>query len=596
MIRVIPPLLRAFLPFLAFALGLAGQWLLAPPTRSVVWAVPLLAVAIILWLLAVPGEDLGPTAKPGPWAPLRMRWAAVGASAALALVAWPLFRDNRFTAENTLLWLAAVALGSWGFWGRERGEPVAVQRREALGFFLVFLLVAVFRLAHLPTVPAHPFSDHAEKLEDVWDVTEGQLRVFFPRNTGREAFQFYWTWLVGKLFGTGVSFLSLKLGTALLGLGAVVFVYFLGRFLGGHPLGLLAMLFFGLAYWPNVISRIGLRFPLYPLFAAAVLYLLFRALHTGRQRDWVLTGLALGLGLHGYTPFRVMPLVVAVLVLLFWLCHRRQLPWKAVILRSVVVAAVAFLVFLPLASVAWSRPQEFWYRAATRFASLERSVEGNPWAVFSANVGRALAMFNYDDGDLFAISIPHRPALDRVSGALFLLGVAMAAASLFRRQNFWALALLLSIPLLQLPSTLSLAFPHENPAPNRAGAAAIPALVLAAWAGLVLWRKAASLAKPAFWVVSGALLVAGGGAAYENWHLVLSQFAQSSRLHHWDTQAVGEVVRRFLREGGSIERVWIVRVPHWMDTRLPALAAGIPHRDLGLDRDQIPWVLRQPGR
>ena len=74
-----------------------------------------------------------------------------------------------------------------------------------------------FRFYQTQTVPPEPFSDHAEKILDVYDVSQGQTHIFFPRNTGREAFQMYWTLLVAKIFGTGLSFLSLKLGTALLG-------------------------------------------------------------------------------------------------------------------------------------------------------------------------------------------------------------------------------------------------------------------------------------------------------------------------------------------------------------------------------------------
>ena len=84
-------------------------------------------------------------------------------------------------------------------------------------------------------------SDHAEKLLDVNDVLNGQLRVFFPRNTGREAFQFYWTALMIKLFNTGVSFMSLKLGTTLIGLFTLYYIYRLGNEIGNRWVALLAL-------------------------------------------------------------------------------------------------------------------------------------------------------------------------------------------------------------------------------------------------------------------------------------------------------------------------------------------------------------------
>jgi len=116
------------------------------------------------------------------------------------------------------------------------------------------------------------FSDHAEKLLDVSDVLDGKFSIFFPRNTGREAIQMYLTAAIARLFGTGLSFISLKIGTVLAGLFALPFIYFLGKEIANKWVGWLAMVLAGVAYWANVISRVGLRFPLYPAFAAPCLY------------------------------------------------------------------------------------------------------------------------------------------------------------------------------------------------------------------------------------------------------------------------------------------------------------------------------------
>ena len=84
---------------------------------------------------------------------------------------------------------------------------------------LAFSVVIIFfRVYHIQQTPAEPFSDHAEKLLDVYDVTQGQTHIFFPRNTGREAIQFYWTVLMNWIFGTGLTFLTLKIDTIGFGL------------------------------------------------------------------------------------------------------------------------------------------------------------------------------------------------------------------------------------------------------------------------------------------------------------------------------------------------------------------------------------------
>src|SRR5690606_4009769 len=149
----------------------------------------------------------------------------------------------------------------------------------------VFGLSIFYRLYQLDAIPIEPFSDHAEKILDVYEITEGETLIFFERNTGREAFQMYWTLLVAKVFGTGFSFFSLKLGTVLLGILTLPYVYLLGREYGNERVALFALFLFGIAYWPNVISRIGLRFPLYPLFLAPALLYLTRGLRTRNRND-----------------------------------------------------------------------------------------------------------------------------------------------------------------------------------------------------------------------------------------------------------------------------------------------------------------------
>jgi hypothetical protein len=57
----------------------------------------------------------------------------------------------------------------------------------------VVVVIVFFRVYRLTEVPAEMVSDHAEKLLDVQAVLGGQTSIFFPRNTGREAFQFYLT-------------------------------------------------------------------------------------------------------------------------------------------------------------------------------------------------------------------------------------------------------------------------------------------------------------------------------------------------------------------------------------------------------------------
>ncbi len=114
-------------------------------------------------------------------------------------------------------------------------------------------LVFFFRFYQTTTIPPEPFSDHAEKILDVYDVSQGQTHIFFIRNTGREAFQMYWTLLISWIFRTGLSFLSLKLGTAILGFLTLPFIYLLGEEIGGRRVGLFAFIMAGIGvfFWES---------------------------------------------------------------------------------------------------------------------------------------------------------------------------------------------------------------------------------------------------------------------------------------------------------------------------------------------------------
>jgi 4-amino-4-deoxy-L-arabinose transferase-like glycosyltransferase len=523
----------------------------------------------------------------------------------MALLAFLAFSGNLFTSLNVTLWLLALGFfilalwlpSSWLMALPTRLKTFIGQNewrlsitRWSLLVLGVAALVIFFRLYRIADVPAEPFSDHAEKILDVYDITQGQTAIFFPRNTGREAFQMYWTVLIARILGTGLSFLTLKLGTVILGLLTLPYIYLLGKELGSRRVGLLALLFFGIAYWPNVISRAGLRFTLYPLFLAPTLYYLLRGLRIQNRNDFILSGFFLGLGLHGYSPFRIVPFIILITIGLFLLHNRSKINLTRSIWWLALVGFTALVVFLPLARYVTENPEGFSYRAVSRLADVEQPLPAPVWQVFFSNLWNALRMFNWDDGDIWVNSIPHRPALDVVSGVFFLFGLLLLLVRYIRKRNWLDLFLLLSIPLLQLPSILSLAFPGENPALNRTAGVAVPAFLIVALAfdGLLTTLMAGStrrLGIIAIWSVTGVLLL---WSITQNYNLVFKQYARQYRQGAWNTSDIGKVIKQFAMTYGSADNAWIIPYPHWVDTRLPGVWAGIPNRDFAVWKEDLP--------
>ncbi len=527
----------------------------------------------------------------------------------LGLLAFIGFTGDQFDRVNLTIWLAAIVLLCWAFWiptGRNLFDRTRefFSRREwhisidrwGLLVLSAFALSVFFRTYLLSEVPSQMISDHAEKLWDIRDVLNGDTSVFFARNTGREFFQFYFTAGIILLFKTGVQFISLKIGTVAAGLVTLIFIYLLGQEIGNQRAGLLAMAFAGIAYWPNVISRFGLRFPFYPVFYAAALYYFLRGLRRQSRNDFIFSGLMLGLGLNGYSPYRVVP-VLLVIAFVLYLFHRQSSGFRSPAgWGMLAVVVVSFFICLPLLRYAVNHPEIVAERFLTRFTAQEHPLPGPAWQVFLSNLWRSLTMFAWDDGEVWVLSVTHRPALDWVSGALFHLGVVLLMIRYVRQRHWLDLYTLLSIPILMLPSILSLAFPDENPSLNRPAGAIIPVFLII---GLTLDALMSGLEKAMPGAASrrlawGLVLFLFIGASFQNYDLVFHQYRQSFDSGAWNTSEMGSLVESFARLTGSVDTAWLVGHPFWADSRLVMINAGYPDRDNAIWPDHFSDTLSDP--
>ena len=235
----------------------------------------------------------------------------------LAVFAFLLFGSGTMGFVNTMLWVIALVFIFMAFWRAKPGPRLMLKERweqfSANGWqvkitrwtLVVLAAVAVilfFNFYRLDSVPPEMVSDHAETLLDVNDVLHGWRPTYFPRNTGREMIHYYLTAAYMALFNLDVSFLNLKMVAVFTNLSTLLFIYLLGKEVGNKWVGLGAALMAGIAYWPLLFTRLALRIPLYPLFTAPVMYFMIRGLRRQNINDILLTGLFLGIGLHGYIP------------------------------------------------------------------------------------------------------------------------------------------------------------------------------------------------------------------------------------------------------------------------------------------------------
>jgi len=314
------------------------------------------------------------------------------------------------------------------------------------------------------------------------------------------------------------------------------------------------------------------------------------------MNDFIRSGVFLGIGLHGYTPVRVLPFVTVVAILLYLLHRHSQGVRTDAVMGLIILALVAFVIFVPLLGYAIIDPQMFTYRTLTRMGTLERPLPGPAVQIFIQNLWNALRMFFWSDGEVWVHSIPFRPALDFISAPLFLFGSVLVLVRYIRQRQWIDLFLLVSIPLFMLSSILSLAFPSENPSLNRTAGAIIPVFLILGLAvdglltGMVRGLKAGK-GLVAAWIL-GVILVVWSASA--NFNLVFSRYASQYNQGAWNTSEMGAVIRSFGELTGSTKNAYVVGYPYWVDTRLVAINAGDPTRDAAIWPDQFNDTLADP--
>ena len=601
---------------LVLLLALLGQRFFEPGSAQPALGIIFYVIAVgLLILLLVKKEWRLLSLKPDEAEPLSLTYRRTPLIffVPLFLLTFFLFSGNQFTVLNVMLWIASFIAALAAFWLPGERSNNTETSDGSTGFLssgvarqgfnkwhllllLVFLVSAWFHLSQLATVPLEMTSDHTEKLLDLKDVVNGNLSIFFPRNSGREPIQFYLAAALVKVFGMEMNFTVLKLSMALAFLASLVYVYLLGREVGNRWTGLLTMLLVGFASWTNILERSGMRLVLTPVFVAPVLFYLLRGLRLSRRNDLVLAGVFLGLGLLGYSAFRVMPLVVIIVFVIYMAQHNQIKKNDAALGGLGVVVIFALIGALPLLRYAIEYPEIFAYRMTTRMTGVEQAIHGSAFVVFLQNLVKAAAMPFWRDGETWIISVINRPALDLITAALYILGVGILIYSWIRHRNWQYLVLLVSIPLLMLPSILALAFPNENPSLSRAGGAVIPVILVAVIAlqSLLstLWRPVHRTGGRFLVILFAAVLIFVSAA--QNHDLVFKQYQQQYRSATWNTSQMGAIAREFINSNGQADTVWVVAVPYWVDTRLVAANAGYLGSDFQVWPDDLPSTLDDP--
>ncbi len=333
----------------------------------------------------------------------------------------------------------------------------------------ITLLAALLRFPLLGRLPPGLYHDEAINGLDALRVLEGATPVFFAANNGREPLFIYL--IAGSIAVLGRSVLAIRLVSAVLGTLTVPATYFMSRRLFDRRVGLLAATITAVTVWPINLSRVGFRAVAMPLFAALMIWAVWRGYEQRIRRDrtawrWFASAGIFG-GVMLYTYLAARFVAVAFLVFVGYLALRRRLhnsqftihnsrlivPWSGFLLLT----CVAIIVAGPLLG----------YFATHRTAAAQRAFQvsvlnpdindGDPAGTLMRHLGRTLLMFNVGGDFIPRHNVPLRPVFDPLLSLFFLLGLGIAVRRW--REPAYAFALIWTAVML-LPTALAEDAPH----------------------------------------------------------------------------------------------------------------------------------------
>jgi len=427
----------------------------------------------------------------------------------------------------------------------------------------IVLLALGLRTAWLDTIPVGFFQDEATNGNDALTFGRAENWLLWSDSVGgRPTLFLYILYVVLEVFG--VSYLSLKIAPVAIGTATVAAVYAFGRVAFGARVALWAAFLLAVSRWHIHYSRMAWEAICLPLFAVIGFGLLLYGLKRERYARAALVASAatLSIGLYTYAAYRAVPAVVVVFLAISVLAGNRR-----VVLRRlptlVVCALVAIAIAAPLLHFAWNEPEQYWarYREVSLTSYMAYYATPLPWI---EQIGRsALALNNVGD-EIVRHNLPYWPHLDPFTGALFLLGSALA---FWRRQRLGERFVLIWLLVFLALAALTRDGPHATRLLGLAPVCALlAAIAVDALASALVPRLGARRCRLAGGLLALAILLANSHA-----YFVVAP------AHPWaeaEFNATGRSVCEYLRRQQDVDVYWSDDVAFWSDGQCFFLARG----------------------
>lgn len=536
------------------AIQLSGAALDAPQVSS---ALSMLMIGTGMVFFAAYGTGLPLTAvltveQPQHVQPFGIRWRWMALS--ISLIAFTAWRGAHeppvvYVGEQLLTWL----LGLIAFlqavkpvpFGSRQPDTQPLARWEWWLVAALLICALLMRVVNLENVPYLMDQDEAMFPEEgaYWLRHDFMTSPFAP---GILSWVRLYQVMIGFVVGLlGPTVTAARLWAAIFSALTVVFLYLLGRELGGWRLGLASALFM-LAWSFHVqFGRLALNQPGDPLFAVIAFYFLMRGLRRGSTVDFALSGMALGMTQIFYIGGRAIPFVMLGLIAWLWLRERpiiaRQ--WR----QLLILPLAAFIILVPHHYYLLANNQPLTTRAVTNIlvnGQLENVIASGENVVdylwsqvrnsFLALIwfGDGAGWYDYGGGSLIGV----------VGVPFFLIGLGVLLRVMWRYPK-WSLPIGWMFTVIFLGSTLSNTPPHFQR--YVIGDSAF-ALTVGVGVVMIAHILAAHLQRPQLFnalIFSVALLVCLGNL----WYYVAVYVPTSNGLANRPNQATNALVREMLQ-------------------------------------------------
>lgn len=285
----------------------------------------------------------------------------------------------------------------------------------------ILIVAACFRFYQLSEVPPGLTHDEANNAHDAAGVLAGVRPIYFPTGYGHEPLYTYLVVLIS--LPTGVTDLTLRLTTALCGMGVIFGGYLLTRRAFDPWVALATAAGLAVSFWSVFTHRQGVRPITLPLLFLPAVFFLWRGLSgEGRLRDWVLAGLLAGGTFYTYMASRAMSPAFVAFAIYLAIFHRAmwRRAWRGLLLMLFIAAAVT----APLAIYLTIHPGHE-VRLGQLAEPLTQARQGNLSPLIE-NLTAGLKVFSFAGDAHWRYNLPGRPIFDPLTSIFLYLGLGLA--------------------------------------------------------------------------------------------------------------------------------------------------------------------------